>query len=314
MSFPVADVVAFICRVYPYPNDLSNARLTKLVYLADWSSAQSDGHQVTSISWIFNNYGPWVPDVIEAANSDPRLQVVVERNVFGSGKRTIALAEGAVPRPDSLLDDRSRQLVRAVIATTRSMLFGEFIEYVYDTLPVRLTSRYEYLDLTGIAAKHRANSSGVPVQPSSTAALTTDTMPMIMSGTGNLEDLRAVTEQAVAIYLLRQTSDALHSWAEESAGRAIAERDLLIRDFTFPKFEVTAVSKGKFLVQSTVSVEIVNDVDWQQISDGSTGAVASVGAEPEDIKAFATLIVSLDAEDTRSGWEVALREHSLDQQ
>ena len=45
----VKDIVAYICCKYPYSSELSNARLTKLVYLADWMSAVANDEQVTDI-------------------------------------------------------------------------------------------------------------------------------------------------------------------------------------------------------------------------------------------------------------------------
>jgi hypothetical protein len=48
------DVVAYLCHEYPHKGELSKARLTKMVYLADWRSAIERGSQVTDIEWVFN--------------------------------------------------------------------------------------------------------------------------------------------------------------------------------------------------------------------------------------------------------------------
>jgi hypothetical protein len=33
------DIIAYYCKQYPHKAELSKARLTKMVYLADWKSA-----------------------------------------------------------------------------------------------------------------------------------------------------------------------------------------------------------------------------------------------------------------------------------
>jgi hypothetical protein len=41
----LGDVMAYLCEHYPHKDDLSKARLTKLVYLADWKSAIERGNR-----------------------------------------------------------------------------------------------------------------------------------------------------------------------------------------------------------------------------------------------------------------------------
>lgn len=69
------DVVAYVCRNYPYKDELSNARVTKkVVYLAGWRSAITRGRQLTDLEWEFSHYGPYVSDVIRVAEADPDLE------------------------------------------------------------------------------------------------------------------------------------------------------------------------------------------------------------------------------------------------
>jgi hypothetical protein len=49
----LADVIAYLCVNYPYKHELSKARLTKLVYLSDWMSAQELGEQITKYKVVF---------------------------------------------------------------------------------------------------------------------------------------------------------------------------------------------------------------------------------------------------------------------
>ena len=50
------NVIAYFCLHYPHKRELSKARLTKLVYLADWFSALIFRRQITNINWIFNHF------------------------------------------------------------------------------------------------------------------------------------------------------------------------------------------------------------------------------------------------------------------
>ena len=59
------DIILYILKNYPHKNELSNARLTKMIYLIDWRSAFDNGKQITNIKWYFDNYGSFVHDVEE---------------------------------------------------------------------------------------------------------------------------------------------------------------------------------------------------------------------------------------------------------
>lgn len=165
MSKSLGDLVTYICATYPHKDHLSNARLTKLVYLADWEAVRSLGHQLTDIKWVFNNYGPWVPDVLQAAKSDNRLAIVSSQNSYGSGKVTIAVAEGVDPLAEKLLPEGERLILDSVISDTEALYFGQFIEHVYDTDPVQGSLRHQELDLLQFTkGQARAKTVDFPAQ------------------------------------------------------------------------------------------------------------------------------------------------------
>jgi hypothetical protein len=142
-------VMEYLCLKYPHPDELSNARLTKLVYLADWEAARHFGHQLTPVKWVFNHYGPWVPDVMNMAQSEPEtFLVVTESNSYGSPKIRIALSH---PPQNTSLDPHEQAVLDRVIEETRKLYFGPFIDYVYATYPVRASERYDELDLAALA-------------------------------------------------------------------------------------------------------------------------------------------------------------------
>lgn len=68
-------VIAYLCENYPHKSELSKARLTKLVYLADWKSCIESNKQISGIEWVFNHYGPYVDDIYNAAILSPNFNV-----------------------------------------------------------------------------------------------------------------------------------------------------------------------------------------------------------------------------------------------
>ena len=65
------DVMAYLIKNYPenIRHEMSNARLTKMVYLADWHRVLKSDKQITNIDWYFDNYGPFVHDIERKAAS-----------------------------------------------------------------------------------------------------------------------------------------------------------------------------------------------------------------------------------------------------
>ncbi|WJJ93982.1 Panacea domain-containing protein [Neopusillimonas aromaticivorans] len=138
-------IIRYLCQVYPHPDELSNARVTKMVYLADWEYARRYGRQLTDIHWNFNHYGPFVNDVIQAANTDPLMRIEQAVNYYGSPK-TLLVYCGPEQIPGEL-GEHARQVLDGVIHETAGLTFRPFIEHVYSTYPIRTADRYEYLDL-----------------------------------------------------------------------------------------------------------------------------------------------------------------------
>lgn len=141
----ISDVAAYLCDHYPHKSELSKTRLTKLVYLADWKAAQKIGRQITGITWFFHNYGPYVPDVVEAVETDPRFLLTKSINHYGDPKLEIAM------RPDSNsldgISNEEKQILDEVISETSPLYWNAFIDHVYATPPIENSNRYRMLDL-----------------------------------------------------------------------------------------------------------------------------------------------------------------------
>lgn len=147
------DVLLYFGQRYPHPHELSKARLTKMVYLADWRSALSMDHQITNIDWEFNHFGPYVRDVENVARRDPDLTITPTTSLYGAPKELIAARPGA---PEPSLTDDEREILDFVIKQTKKLYWNDFIELVYSTYPVRENPRYSQLDLVKMAREYLA--------------------------------------------------------------------------------------------------------------------------------------------------------------
>lgn len=151
MENKLEKIMAYICQSYPFKDELSDARLTKMIYLTDWFSSVLVGHQATDIEWVFNHYGPYVKDISELANSSKNFIVKKKLNPYGNNKAVIAYVG-----EDIDIDITSKKIINKVIDKTKSMYFNDFIDYVYSTYPIKNNDRYTILNLPELAQQYKA--------------------------------------------------------------------------------------------------------------------------------------------------------------
>ena len=148
-----AELAVYFCQKYPHKTELSKTRLTKLVYLADWKSAQIHQRQITNINWYFNHYGPYVEDVMDAIQNDTRFELKKTSNFYGDSKLEIRLTSDAVIGDE--LQEEDREILDSVINETSPLYWNAFIKHVYKTDPVQISDKYQKLDLVQIANAQR---------------------------------------------------------------------------------------------------------------------------------------------------------------
>lgn len=149
------EVISYILINYPHKSELSNARLTKMIYLSDWKCAIESGKQLTDIEWFFDNYGPYVTDVqAEIAEHEDLFSSNFTRNMYGESK-TIFSMKNVEYNP--VLSDSERVVVEHVIVKTRELYWDDFIKLVYSTHPVSSSSRYSFLNLVEKAKEYKRN-------------------------------------------------------------------------------------------------------------------------------------------------------------
>jgi len=149
----LSDIIGYLCENYPYVDELSKARLAKMIYLGDWKSALEEGHQISKIRWVFNHYGPYVDDVINVANADKSFKVIVEQNAYGDLKERIELFE---KRDWSSLSEKDKEWLDHVIDQTKCLYWKDFIKLVYSTFPVLVSEKLTQLDLERLAERYKS--------------------------------------------------------------------------------------------------------------------------------------------------------------
>lgn len=153
MNSKLHDLMALLYSKIGHKSDLSKARFTKLVYLADWKMSQKFGRTISNIEWLFNHYGPYVDDVADLARDSVDFNVVVTRNAYGSLKEQIEYV-GDID-DCTLIDDTELAVIEEVVKETDRLYFNEFIEHVYKTFPVKESNRYSVLHLPKLAQKEK---------------------------------------------------------------------------------------------------------------------------------------------------------------
>ncbi|MDG5789778.1 Panacea domain-containing protein [Evansella sp. AB-P1] len=154
----IKDVIYYFLINYPYKEELSKTRLTKLVYLADWENSLRHGEQITKIKWFFDHYGPFVPDVYETAIKDKKLSIITGYTPFGRPKVSIGLTEknGNVATNISL-NDNQKAILDKIIEDTKYLNWNDFINHVYSTYPITSQKRYNQLNLVQLAKETNCN-------------------------------------------------------------------------------------------------------------------------------------------------------------
>ena len=147
------NIIAFFCQNYPYPQELSKARLVKMLYLADWKNCIENNKQLTTTKWVFNQFGPYVINIIEELKTDNRFEIIDGINSYGSLKQLIKL------KIDFKIDltFEEKEILNFVINATSSLNYSEFIDLIYSTYPIKISSRMSELNLVELANEYKSS-------------------------------------------------------------------------------------------------------------------------------------------------------------
>ncbi|TLD85759.1 Panacea domain-containing protein [Helicobacter sp. MIT 05-5294] len=133
---------------------LTKGRLNKLVYLADWKFSLDYNKQISKINWKFNHYGPYVDDIENSIVNDSlnRFEIVADTTYFGSQKYIIKMKQDL---NFSLPNNEEKRVLDLIIELTDELNWTDFINLVYSTYPIKVTSRGDIMDLVKLSKEYK---------------------------------------------------------------------------------------------------------------------------------------------------------------
>ena len=149
----IIDLVKYILENYPYPNELSKARLNKVIYLIDWKSVLINNKQLTNIEWKYNHYGPYVDVIKKQIQADSRFKIDNTTNFYGNPKELIVLIED---NGFSSPNEDEKQVIDFVIEKTKKYNWNDFIKLVYSTYPIISQPQGSNLNLIELSKEYKA--------------------------------------------------------------------------------------------------------------------------------------------------------------
>ena len=153
------EIIGYIVKHYPKPNQLSKARLNKVLYLIDWKSVLQHNEQMTSIQWVYNHYGPYVDDVETSIMFDDRFEIEKTTNIYGNEKNIIKLKNSAQFKEP---DKEEKMIIDFIIEKTNKYNFSDFIKLVYSTYPIISQPQGSQLNLKELAKEYKKVKDGTP--------------------------------------------------------------------------------------------------------------------------------------------------------
>jgi hypothetical protein len=134
---------------------LSKARFVKLIYLVDWKASIELERQITPVEWHYNNYGPYVSDVIEVINASNWFVIQEDQTAAGNFKEIVHSEQNRMDEElEAFLDQNERSVIQQVIANTQDLSFNDFVHLVYSTYPIIKMNRGDALDLPAFAKEY----------------------------------------------------------------------------------------------------------------------------------------------------------------
>ena len=148
----ILDLARYVIKNYPSPEELSKARLNKIIYLIDWKNALEHDSQMTDIEWKFNHYGPYVERIENELRSDSRFKIENTINIYGGQKNIISLWED---RYFIEPNEHEREIIDFIIEKTRRLFWNDFINLVYSTYPIISQEKGSVLNLVELSKEYK---------------------------------------------------------------------------------------------------------------------------------------------------------------
>jgi uncharacterized phage-associated protein len=143
------DAVAYVVECFQERQraPLTRTKLVKYLYLADYTSCQQWKKPVTGLQYKSYYYGPYAPEILQAAESQPHY-ILYERYLRTDGAPYFAYRPtGAKPKYDTLSDE-DRQTINHVLEKYGALSLKELLRTVYQTPPFQKAEMLQPIDLS----------------------------------------------------------------------------------------------------------------------------------------------------------------------
>jgi len=140
-------VMIYIVNSYRHTKSISVSRLSKTVYMADWLAAIKLDRQLTNINWDIRFSGPFAPEIESILTGDEDFQMQGGKN-YGNKVQQVAAANDDITVE---LSPAELRVLDKVLRDTVQLNWNDFLNYVYDTYPVKIQRSTTTIDLVAVA-------------------------------------------------------------------------------------------------------------------------------------------------------------------
>lgn len=151
-SYSLLDIIYYIVFNYKWKYSLSNARLTKLIFILDWNYSLEKWKQATNIKWYFDTYWPYVQDIINLIDSKNDIFYKWYRIFFKWYWTEIKIKKEL---NNFKLPIELKKSIDFVLEKTEKLEFNDFIKFVYSLYPIQISNRYTNLDLISLSKDYK---------------------------------------------------------------------------------------------------------------------------------------------------------------
>jgi len=140
------DIIFYVLQSYPGTNDLTEARIVKIIYLSDWHQALYYRKQISTINWYHDNCGPYSDDIRNTILDNSNLFII------DPPKNLIMIKDKNYYPHLGIIERKS---IDHIITISSALNWNEFIKLVYSTYPVSSSSKYSNLDIVAKALEYK---------------------------------------------------------------------------------------------------------------------------------------------------------------
>jgi hypothetical protein len=124
-------------------NKVLDAKLVKVVYLANWIYTLKTKKPISPIGWAYNNYGPYSTAIFNIINEN--------RDIFKIKSEGGLIYEIKDKNYKiSSLSKKEIKCINSAIKKTNNLNFFKLINYIFKTYPVKVSEKGSLMDLEQI--------------------------------------------------------------------------------------------------------------------------------------------------------------------